>query len=221
MHDTQDVCRAVKLPIVLVPGLGKYLFSTALAAQKGVKTIFTKAGSIVDLGLFSIQLARSNNFDHLDLVIAKQSKRTESACCAISGKAFSKETVLTASIPQKSIAPSSAVCMNIDQRALGNGTTVGHNNDGPTYRILHNPTSTRSEVICCEKNNPSSSMMVDDIDKVSKSSDNLENVYDKMKNVETADSDNVGGNDVVKNQEGTLTLRFIKKSNGDVAGEKP
>ena len=52
--DTQNVCRTVKLLIVLVPGLERNLFSTALAAQKGVKTIFTKTGSIVDLGLFSI-----------------------------------------------------------------------------------------------------------------------------------------------------------------------
>ena len=41
-RDTQGVCRTVKLPIVLVPGLGRNLFSTALAAQKCVKTIFTK-----------------------------------------------------------------------------------------------------------------------------------------------------------------------------------
>ena len=56
VRDTQDVCRTVKLPIILVPGLGWNLFSTAMAAQKGVKTVFTKAGSIVNLSLFSIQL---------------------------------------------------------------------------------------------------------------------------------------------------------------------
>ncbi|CAM9519788.1 unnamed protein product, partial [Ascophyllum nodosum] len=92
VRDTQDICRTVKLPIVLVPGLGRNLFSTAMAAQNGVKTIITKAGSIVDLGLFSIQLSRSdNNLDHHDLAISKGSKRTESACCAISGKSFGKE----------------------------------------------------------------------------------------------------------------------------------
>ena len=101
VRDTQDVCRPVKLPIALVPGLGRNLFSTALAAQQGVKTIFTKAGSIVDLGLFSIQLTRWVNLDHLDLAISIESKRTESACCVISGKAFSKETVLTTSVPPK------------------------------------------------------------------------------------------------------------------------
>ena len=31
VRDTQDVCRTVKMPIVLVPGLGRNLFSTALA----------------------------------------------------------------------------------------------------------------------------------------------------------------------------------------------
>ena len=74
--------------------------------------------SIVDRGLFSIQLTRSDNLDHLDLASSKESKRTESACCAISGQVFSEETVLTASVTQKYIALSSAVSMNIDQRAL-------------------------------------------------------------------------------------------------------
>ena len=143
VRDTQDICRTVKLPIVLVPGLGQNLFSKAMAAQKDVKTIITKAGSIVDLGLFSIQLTRSDNLDHLDLAISKESRRTDSACCAISGNAFSKETVLTASVPQKYIALSSAVTvsMNIDRRALQDGSlVVGHDNDSPT-----------SEVRCCEK----------------------------------------------------------------------
>ena len=101
VRNTQDACRAVKLPIVLVPGFGRNLFSTALAAQKGVKTIFTKASSIVDLSLFSFQLTQSDNLDHLDSAISKESKRTESACCAISGKTFGKEIALTASVPQK------------------------------------------------------------------------------------------------------------------------
>ena len=84
--------------------MGRNLFSTAFADQKGVKTIFTKAGSIIDLGLFSIQLTRSDNLDHLVLAISKESKQTESACCAISGKAFGNQTVLTVSVPQKPIA---------------------------------------------------------------------------------------------------------------------
>ena len=129
VRDTQDLCRTVKLPILFMPGLGRNPLSIALAAQKGAKTIFPKAGSIADLGLFSIQLTRLDNLDHLELAISKESKPTVSACCAISGKAFGEKTVLTASAPQKPIAPSSsAVCMNTDKRALRNGT-AGHNNE--------------------------------------------------------------------------------------------
>ena len=136
-----------------------------MAAQKGVKTIITKAGSIVDLGLFSIQLPRSDNLDHFDSAISKESKRKESACCAISGNLFGKETVLTASVPQKHTTLSSAVSINIDLRALQDGfSVVGHDYDSPTYRILHNSTSKRSEVSCCKKNYPPSSMVVDHLE---------------------------------------------------------
>ena len=69
---------------------------------------------------------------------------------------------MTASVPQKYITLlSSAVSMNIDPRALQDGSSVvGHDTDSPTYRILHNSTSKRSEVSCCEKNYPPSSMVV-------------------------------------------------------------
>ena len=65
------------------------------------------------------------------------------------------------------------------------------NSDRPTYRI-HDRTSTNksSEVSCCEKYNPPSSM-IDDVDKGTKSSDDLEKVYDGNQNLETTDSDNV------------------------------
>ena len=104
----------VKLTMVLVPGLGRNIFSTAMAAQKGVKTVFTKAGSIVDLGLFSIQLTRSINLDNLKLAISKESKRTESACGAISGKSFSKEII----VPKKTVALP-VECINLWHRRLG------------------------------------------------------------------------------------------------------
>ena len=147
-------------------------FCFLLSFLSPIKNGLTNAGSIVALGLFSIQLTRSDNLDHLDLAISKESKRTESTCCAVSGKAFGKETVPAASVPVKPIALSSAVCMIIDQRALGNGT-VGHNNDSPTYMILHNPPSTSSEVSCWEKSNPPSSMVVHNIDKRGKGSNYL------------------------------------------------
>ena len=144
--------------------------------------------------------------DHLDLAVSKESKQTESAYYVISGKVFSKETVLTASIPQKSITLSSAVSMNIAQRALQDGSSVvGNNNDSPTYgihnRTFGSSTSKRSEVTYCEKNNPPSSMVIDDIDGGSKSSDDLENEYDGIQNVKTTGSDNIEDNDAIKKQD--------------------
>ena len=63
--------------------------------------------------------------------------------------------------------------MKVDYRVLGNGS-VGHNNDSPTY-VIHNPTTKstnkRSKVSCCEENDPILSILVDDFDKGSKSSD--------------------------------------------------
>ena len=50
--------------------------------------------------------------------------------------------------------------------------------------------------MCGKKYNTPS--MVDDIDEGSKSSDDLENVYDGIQNVETTGSDNVGDDDAVK-----------------------
>ena len=103
--------------------------------------------------------------------------------------------------------------MNIDQITLGNGT-VGQKNGSPTYRILHNPTTTtRSEVSCCKKNNPPPSIrMADDIDKRSKCSNNLQNVYGEIQNVNTTGSDNVKDNKV--NQDDALTLRNVSTIGG-------
>ena len=53
--------------------------------------------------------------------------------------------------------------------------------------------------------------MDDDIDKGSKSSDDLEYEYDGIQNVETTGSNNVGNDDDTVNQDDTLTLRFIEK----------
>ena len=89
-----------------------------MAAPKGVKTEFPKTGSIVDLGLFSIQLTRLDNLDHLDLANSKESKRRESTCCAVSGKSFSKEIMLTASVPQNPVAQP-AESTNLWHRRLG------------------------------------------------------------------------------------------------------
>ena len=53
---TDDVFRTVKLPIVLVPGLKRNLFSASAAAQKDVTPVTEKSGSSLHLGPFSVQL---------------------------------------------------------------------------------------------------------------------------------------------------------------------
>ena len=55
VRDTQGICRTVKLPIVLVSGLGRNLFSTAMAAQKGVKTtISLRQAPLLTLACFQL-----------------------------------------------------------------------------------------------------------------------------------------------------------------------
>ena len=53
--------------------------------------------------------------EYLDLTIAKESRRTESALCAISGKTFHKEAVLTALLPKKPAAQSEG-SINVEQK---------------------------------------------------------------------------------------------------------
>ena len=54
VRDIDNVCRRVKLSIVVVPGLKKNLFSSAATAQKDVKTGINKSRSYPDLGLFFV-----------------------------------------------------------------------------------------------------------------------------------------------------------------------
>ena len=96
VRGADDVLSTVKLPIVLVPSLKKSLFSTSAAAQKGVKTIIEKNGSSLDLGAFSVKLTRLDIMKYSRSNNAKESRRTESSFCAISGEKFGKETVLMA-----------------------------------------------------------------------------------------------------------------------------
>ena len=148
---TDGVLRKVKLTLVLVPSLKKSLFSSSAAAKKSVKTVIAKTGSSLDLGPFRVQLTRLDDMDHLDLTKAKESRGTESALCAIPGKPFDKESVLTALVPNKSVA----LLVNIDQRVVENASVEDQNNDS-TYKVYDN---TNEKVRFCEKvehNAPSS-----------------------------------------------------------------
>ena len=142
---TDNVLRTVRLPIVLVPGFKRNIFSTSAAAQNGVKTIIEKNGSSLDVGTFSIQLTRLDSVDHLDLKIAKESRRTETALCAISGEKLGKESVLTALVPKKPVAQSLG-STNINQRVLEN-PLVEDKTKSLTYKIQEST----NEVSRCEK----------------------------------------------------------------------
>ena len=58
VRGTSDALRTVKLPMLLVPGLQRNLFSSLAAAKKGIKTIIEQKGSSLDLGAFSVQFTR-------------------------------------------------------------------------------------------------------------------------------------------------------------------
>ena len=78
VRGTDGVLQKVKLPIVLVPGLKRNLFSGLIAGRKRVKAVIENSGSFRDLGPLRFQLIRLYNMDPLYMTIAKQ-RRTESA----------------------------------------------------------------------------------------------------------------------------------------------
>ena len=53
--------------------------------------------------------------EYLDLSLVKESRRTESALCAISGKKLGRESVLTALVPEKPVAQAVG-SINVDQK---------------------------------------------------------------------------------------------------------
>ena len=93
------------------------LFSSLAAAPKGVQTIIKKSMSSLDIGPFSVQVTQFDSMDNLDLMIAKEKRKTESALCAISGKTFGKEFILTALVPKKPVAMSVGI-INVDQKVV-------------------------------------------------------------------------------------------------------
>ena len=68
--------------------------------------------------------------DYLDLTTATESRRTESVPCAISGKIFGNESVLTTLTPKKPVALSVG-SIDVDQRVLEN-VSVEHKNNTST-----------------------------------------------------------------------------------------
>ena len=116
---SDDVLRTVKLALVLVPGLKRNIFSSLTAAKKGVERTIKNNGSSLDLGALTVRLTRLDSMEYLDTTAANKSRKTESALCAISGKTFGKESVLTPLVPNKPVSLSVG-STNVDQRVVEN-----------------------------------------------------------------------------------------------------
>ena len=87
---------SVRLPVTVVPGLGRHLFSGGSAAARGV-TMIIATKSYLDMGAFAIPLRKDSNCSslyHLDLTTCATSRTHETAFPNISGKNFKPKTVL-------------------------------------------------------------------------------------------------------------------------------
>ena len=82
VRNTDDICRKVKLYVRCVSGLKINLYSSVVR-PKDATTVITESGSFLEFGLVFVQLSRSGNMDHLDLTIAKEIEKTESALRAV------------------------------------------------------------------------------------------------------------------------------------------
>ena len=87
---------SVQLPVTVVPGLGRHLFSGGSAAASGV-TMIIATQSYLDMGAFAIPLrndSHCSSLHHLDLTTKATSRKPETAFPTISGSNFKPETVL-------------------------------------------------------------------------------------------------------------------------------
>ena len=201
VHGADDVLRTVKLLIVLVPRLKRNIFFSLAAAQKGVKTIIENKRSFFDPRPFCVQLKLFDSMDHLDLMIAKESKKTYSSLCVISEKMIIKESVLMALMLKTSVELS--VGINID--------LVEDRNNNSMYEV--HDTTNEEERICRQIESNALSSTIDSTDeKGSKnsevsareqvqtssiiyntegriSSEDFNNLYDRIRNLEPKDLD--------------------------------
>ena len=114
--DQQGMQHSVRLPAIILPGLGKHLFSPVYALRtRGVGTTFARS-SFVDLGKFRVPLRPDNNsmLHYIDLKIIRDEKpvgaRTGSALVAevVSGERMGVGTALSAGVSPSDIKTSGA-----------------------------------------------------------------------------------------------------------------
>ena len=114
---------SVQLPVTIVPGLGRHLFSEGPAAIKGVNMIIAK-NSYLDVGVFTVPLRKDSHcstLDHLDPTTDAISRTSETAFPTISGSNFKLETILVvhAATGTKATSLSTPVRANIWHKRLG------------------------------------------------------------------------------------------------------
>ena len=80
--------RTVKLPIVLVIGLKRNLFSSSAAPQNVVKTVVEKNGSSLDLGPFSVQLTRLDNMETSIQQLQKKAEKQSLLVAQLQGESL-------------------------------------------------------------------------------------------------------------------------------------
>ena len=84
---------SVQLPVTVVPGLGRHLFSGESVATRGV-TIIIATNSYLDMGAFAIPLRKGSHcssLHHLDLTTGATSRTPETAFPTISGKTLNRK----------------------------------------------------------------------------------------------------------------------------------
>ena len=87
---------SVQLPVTVVPGLGRHLFSGGSAATRGV-TMIIATNSYLDMGAFTVPLRKDSHcssLHHLDLTTGATRRTPETAFPTFSGKNLKPETVL-------------------------------------------------------------------------------------------------------------------------------
>ena len=114
---------SVQLPVTIVPGLGRHLFSGRSAAARGV-TMIIAMQSYLDMGAFAIPLRKDSHCPslyQLDLTTGATSRTPETAFPTISGKNFKPETVLAvhATTTPKATSLPKTVPANIWHKRLG------------------------------------------------------------------------------------------------------
>ena len=138
---------SVQLPLTVVPGLGRHLFSGGSAARRGV-TMIIAANLYLDMGASTVPLHKDchcSSLHHLNLTTGATSRSPETAFPTISGSNFKPETAVAVISPTATEATSlsTPVPGNVGHRSLShpNGQVVAKVKNIPECRVKFSDTS--------------------------------------------------------------------------------